>query len=126
MNKSFLILFIVLCTAIGCTEGVDLLVHNAKIYTVNESFDKASAFVVKDGKFVAVGGEELIKKYKPANTVDARGLAIFPGFIDAHGHLLSLGLNQFKADLRDVISIDQLLQRVKKHQNKYNQKIIIC
>jgi predicted amidohydrolase YtcJ len=125
MNKSFLILFIVLCTAIGCTEGVDLLVHNAKIYTVNESFDKASAFVVKDGKFVAVGGEELIKKYKPANTVDARGLAIFPGFIDAHGHLLSLGLNQFKADLRDVISIDQLLQRVKKHQNKYNQKIII-
>jgi predicted amidohydrolase YtcJ len=125
MNKSFLILFIVLCTAIGCTEGVDLLVHNAKIYTVNESFDKASAFVVKDGKFVAVGGEELIKKYKPANTVDARGLAIFPGFIDAHGHLLSLGLNQFKADLRDVNSIDQLIERVKKHRDKYNQKIII-
>ena len=78
MNKSFLILFIVLYTVIGCTERVDLLVHNAKIYTVNESFDKASAFVVKDGKFLAVGGEELIKKYKPANTVDARGLAIFP------------------------------------------------
>ena len=125
MNKSFLILFIVLCTAIGCTERVDLLVHNAKIYTVNESFDKASAFVVKDGKFVAVGGEELIKKYKPANTVDARGLAIFPGFIDAHGHLLTLGLNQFKADLRDVNSIDQLIERVKRHRDKYNQKIII-
>lgn len=125
MNKSFLILFIVLYTVIGCTERVDLLVHNAKIYTVNESFDKASAFVVKDGKFVAVGGEELIKKYKPANTVDARGLPIFPGFIDAHGHLLSLGLNQFKADLRDVNSIDQLIERVKKHRDKYNQKIII-
>ena len=78
MNKNFLILYFFLCTAIGCTERVDLLVHNAKIYTVNESFEKASAFVVKDGRFVAVGGEELIKKYNPANTVDARGLAIFP------------------------------------------------
>lgn len=125
MNKNFLFLIFVLCTAIGCKDRVDLLVHNAKIYTVNESFDKASAFAVKEGKFVAVGGEELIKKYKPANTVDARGLSIFPGFIDAHGHLLLLGLKQFKADLSDLNSIDELIERIKKHQGKYKQKIII-
>ena len=125
MNKSNLFLLILFCISIGCSERVDLLVHNAKIYTVNAEFDVASAFVVKDGKFVAVGGEELVEKYKPANTVDAQGLAIFPGFIDSHGHLLSLGLNQFKADLRDTESIDQIVEIVKKHQNKYNQKIIL-
>ena len=105
-------------------ERVDLLVHNANIYTVNADFDQASAFVVKNGKFVAVGGEDLVNQYSPANTVDAQGLAIFPGFIDAHGHLLSLGLNQFKADLRDTEGVDQIVERIKKHQDKYSQKII--
>ena len=125
MNKNSLFLLIVFYIAVGCTQRVDLLVHNAKIYTVNTDFDQASAFVVNKGKFVAVGGEDLIKKYNPVNTVDARGLAIFPGFIDSHGHLLSLGLNQFKADLRDVKSMDQLIERVKKHQVKYDQKLIL-
>ena len=124
MKKNPLFLLIIFCLATACTERVDLLVHNAKIYTVNADFDQASAFVVKNGKFVAVGGEDLVNQYSPANTVDAQGLAIFPGFIDAHGHLLSLGLNQFKADLRDTEGVDQIVERIKKHQDKYSQKII--
>jgi predicted amidohydrolase YtcJ len=125
MNKTSLFILLIFCISLGCAERVDLLVHNAKIYTVNPEFDIASAFVVKDGKFVAVGGGELVKKYKPANTVDAQGLAIFPGFIDSHGHLFSLGLIQFKADLRDTERIDQIVEIVQKHQKKYNQKLIV-
>tara|TARA_B100000963_G_scaffold108214_1_gene94122 strand:- start:4471 stop:6099 length:1629 start_codon:yes stop_codon:yes gene_type:complete len=124
MEKNPLFLLIIFCLATACTERVDLLVHNAKIYTVNADFDQASAFVVKNGKFVAVGGEDLVNQYSPANTVDAQGLAIFPGFIDAHGHLLSLGLNQFKADLRGTEGVDQIVERIKKHQEKHSQKII--
>ena len=125
MNKNPLFFLIIFYLAVGCTQRVDLLVHNAKIYTVNANFDIVSAFVVDKGKFVAVGGEELLKEYSPANTVDARGLSILPGFIDAHGHLMSLGLNHFKADLRDVKSMDQLIEKVKKHQAKNDQKVII-
>lgn len=125
MNKTSLFILLLFCISPGCAERVDLLVHNAKIYTVNPEFDIASAFVVKDGKFIAVGGEELVKKYKPANTVDAQGLAIFPGFIDSHGHLFSLGLIQFKADLRDTERIDHIVEIVQKHQKKYNQKLIV-
>ena len=125
MKKNPLFLLIIFCISTACTERVDLLVHNAKIYTVNTDFDQASAFVVKNGKFVAVGGEDLVNQYTPTNTVDAQGLAIFPGFIDAHGHLFSLGLNQFKADLRDTDGVDQIIERIKKHQDKYSQKIIL-
>lgn len=125
MNKTSLLVLLLFCISLGCANRVDLLVHNAKIYTVNPEFDIASAFVVKDGKFVAVGGEELVKKYKPTNTVDAQGLAIFPGFIDSHGHLFSLGLIQFKADLRDTERVDQIVEIVQKHQKKYNQKLIV-
>ena len=93
MKKIPFFLLPIFFLASACSERVDLLVHNAKIYTVNADFDQVSAFVVKKGKFVAVGGEDLVNKYTPANTVDAQGLAIFPGFIDAHGHLFSLGLS---------------------------------
>ena len=125
MKKNPLFLLTIFFLASACSKRVDLLVHNAKIYTVNADFDQVSAFVVKNGKFVAVGGEDLVKKYTPTNTVDAQGLAIFPGFIDAHGHLLSLGLNQFKADLRDTESIDQIIKEIKQHQDKYSQQIIL-
>ena len=125
MKKKPLFLLFIFFLASACSKRVDLLVHNAKIYTVNADFDQVSAFVVKNGKFVAVGGEDLVNKYTPANIVDAQGLAIFPGFIDAHGHLFSLGLNQFKADLRDTEGIDHIIERIKRHQDKYNQKIIL-
>ena len=125
MKKNPLFLLFIFFLASACSKRVDLLVHNAKIYTVNADFDQVSAFVVKNGKFVAVGGEDLVNKYTPANIVDAQGLAIFPGFIDAHGHLFSLGLNQFKADLRNTEGIDHIIERIKRHQDKYNQKIIL-
>ena len=125
MKKIPLFLLTIFFLASACSKRVDLLVHNAKIYTVNANFDQVSAFVVKNGKFVAVGGEDLVKKYTPTNTVDAQGLAIFPGFIDSHGHLFSLGLNQFKADLRDTEGIDQIIEKIKQHQDKYNQKILL-
>lgn len=101
------------------------MVHNAQVYTVNDNFDKVSAFAVKNGKFVAVGGEELLEKYKPANTVDAQGLSIYPGFIDAHSHLLELGLNQFKADLKNSLGMNHVVQKLKEHQQIHNHNFIM-
>lgn len=124
MTKNNLFLLFFSFALVSCSKRVDLLVHNANIYTVNENFDQATAFVVKNGKFVDVGGEELVTKYKAANTVDARGLSVFPGFIDAHGHLLELGLNQFKIDLRKTQSMDEVVTKIKNHQATYNQKFI--
>ena len=124
MNQHKLLLLLLLMS-IGCAERVDLLVHNAQVYTVNDNFDKVSAFAVKNGKFVAVGGEELLEKYKPANTVDAQGLSIYPGFIDAHSHLLELGLNQFKADLKNSLGMNHVVQKLKEHQQIHNHNFIM-
>ena len=124
MTKNNLFLLLISCALVSCGKRVDLLVHNANIYTVNKNFDQATAFVVNNGKFVDVGGEELVTKYRPANTVDAQGLSIFPGFIDAHGHLLELGLKQFKIDLSKANSIDEVIIKIKNYQATYNQKFI--
>lgn len=125
MKQHKLIVLLILLMSIGCGERVDLLVHNAQVYTVNYNFDKVSAFAVKNGKFVAVGGEELLEKYKPANTVDAQGLSIYPGFIDAHSHLLELGLNQFKADLKNSLGMNHVVQKLKEHQQIHNHNFIV-
>lgn len=125
MKQHKLIVLLLLLMSIGCGERVDLLVHNAQVYTVNDNFDRVSAFAVKNGKFVAVGGEELLEKYKPANTVDAQGLSIYPGFIDAHSHLLELGLNQFKADLKNSLGMNHVVQKLKEHQQIHNHNFIM-
>ena len=69
MKKLSLSLILIILLLSSCNERVDLLVHNANVYTVNENFDKATAFVVKNGRFVEVGGEDLIERYKPTNVL---------------------------------------------------------
>jgi predicted amidohydrolase YtcJ len=66
----------------------DLIVFNAKVYTVDEQMPRAEAFAVKAGRFMAVGSNEEIKSLagRRTRTYDARGMTIVPGFIDAHNH----------------------------------------
>ena len=51
-----------------------------------------SAVAIKDGRFIAVGGEEILNQYNAAAELDFKGLPVYPGFIDAHCHFYQLGL----------------------------------
>ena len=62
-NPSYYLLTLAVLLLISCQNGADLIVHNASIYTMNDKMEKASAFVIKKGKFIDVGGEEILKKY---------------------------------------------------------------
>ncbi|MDQ6612059.1 MAG: amidohydrolase [Gemmatimonadota bacterium] len=66
----------------------DLVVINAKVYTVDARTPRAEAFAVKGGKFIAVGSSGDIKALTGRNTqtFDAKGMTIVPGFIDCHNH----------------------------------------
>ena len=64
----------------------DLIIKNAKIYTVNKLQPWASALAVKDGKFVYVGNEAGLADFEGPVT-DAGGKFIMPGLIDSHCHL---------------------------------------
>ena len=91
----------------------DLMIYNAKIYTVNDKFDIAEAIVVKDGKILAVGSTaDIRKQYGAKEEVDANGKAIYPGFIDAHAHFFGYGESLQSADLRGTTSWDEVIARV--------------
>ena len=84
---------------ISCnSNSIDLIVFNAKIYTANYKFDTATSFAVNDGRFIDIGGSELVSKYKSKSIVDAKGMYVFPGFIDSHTHVLNSFLYKNKVN----------------------------
>jgi len=66
----------------------DLVVFNARVYTVDPSMPRAEAFAVRAGKFIAVGSSADVKGLVGRSTeaVDAGRMTVVPGFIDCHNH----------------------------------------
>src|SRR5215831_21015259 len=66
----------------------DLVVLNAKVYTVDSRNPREEAFAVNAGRFVAVGTTANIRALagKNTQTYDAGQMTIVPGFIDCHNH----------------------------------------
>lgn len=73
------------------TANPDVIVINADVRTSDKSNGRASAFAVKDSKFIAVGNTEAILSMAGDSTkiIDANGNTVLPGFIDSHTHLSS-------------------------------------
>ena len=69
-------------------QDADLVVFNAKVYTVDSRAPKVEAFAVKAGRFTAVGTTAEMKALtgKGTQTFDAKQMTIVPGFIDCHNH----------------------------------------
>jgi len=66
----------------------DLIVVNAKVYTMDARTPRAEAFAVFGGRFTAVGATSDIKGLagQRTETFDAKGMTVVPGFIDCHNH----------------------------------------
>jgi predicted amidohydrolase YtcJ len=124
-----IVLVSVLLTIFSCQkekEQVDLIVTNANIYTVDDSFSKAEAFAVKDGKIIGVGSQkEIESQYQAPDNRDVDGKTIVPGLIDAHCHFLGLGINQQAVDLFDTKSYDEVVKRVLDFQNERKNEFIL-
>ncbi|HYC40050.1 MAG TPA: amidohydrolase [Chitinophagaceae bacterium] len=100
----------------GCSQKkrVDLLVHNATIYTVDSSFSVAEAMAVDNGKIVAIGKlADLENDYRPKERLDGEGGFIYPGFIDAHSHFASYGTSLRRVNLVGTKSWEEVLQRTR-------------
>jgi len=91
-------------------EAADLILFNGKIVTVDNAFSIREAIVIKDGKVLAVGGNELRNRYTAARTIDLGGRTVLPGFCDTHIHLR--GNSRRYIDFRETKSLTELKQQV--------------
>ena len=66
----------------------DLVVLNAKVYTMNPAAPRAEAFAIRGGRFIALGSSAEIRSLarKGTQIFDAKRMTIVPGFIDTHNH----------------------------------------
>ncbi|MEI7983476.1 MAG: amidohydrolase, partial [Bacteroidota bacterium] len=77
------------------SESVDLLVVHGKIYSVDSADHVFEAMAIRNGKICDLGNsKELKDRYKAVKLLDAGGMPVFPGFIDAHCHFFGFALNQ--------------------------------
>ncbi|RLD37967.1 MAG: amidohydrolase [Bacteroidetes bacterium] len=115
-----LIIVITMTTACSTKEEVDLIVKNAKVYTVNQDFNIAEAFAVKNGKFVAVGTtDEICSQYQAEEIINLDGQYVYPGFIDAHSHFSGYGQGiQTEAQLFETQSEEEILNLLDSFQKE--------
>ena len=126
--KFILYLSSLLLIVSACYKGksVDLVIHNAKVHTLLDNSEIAEAIAINDGKIVEIGPErQILNKYSAEEQIDAEGKDIYPGFTDAHGHILSYAKQLLSADLVGSRSMDEILVRLEKYQSKNNRKFII-
>lgn len=121
MNRFFFLIpafFLLSCNS--SKMKVDLIVTNAVVYTVNDSFAVAESFAVKNGEFLAVGtNDEIAAKYTSDNLEDYEGKVVYPGFIDAHCHFFGYGMNLMQyADLSGITDQESIYLKLQEQQQK--------
>lgn len=121
MNRFFFlipVLFVLSCNS--PKMKVDLIVTNAVVYTVNDSFDVAESFAVKNGKFLVVGtNNEIAAKYTSDKIENYEGKVVYPGFIDAHCHFFGYGMNLMQyADLSGITDQESIYLKLQEQQQK--------
>lgn len=86
------------------------LYFGGEIYTVDEANPTADAVAIMDGKIIAVGSEEECRSAlgDEHESVDLRGGAMLPGFIDTHMHPVVLTFFDMNVDLRGATSIEEI------------------
>ena len=100
--------------AFAAQPAADLIVTEAKIWTVDAARPTAEAVAVLDERIVAVGSKSEIAAWRgPKTTVlDGHGKLLLPGFNDAHVHFVSGGMQLDSVQLNDVTSAEEMRRRV--------------
>jgi predicted amidohydrolase YtcJ len=104
-------LFIAPSIAQSLPKTADIVICCGKVLTIDREFSIKSAVAIKDGKIIAVGGDEILRKYTAPKRIDLKGRVLLPGFMDTHLHLIPVAHRDI--DMRDVTSIGQLQNLVR-------------
>ncbi|MDX2247369.1 MAG: amidohydrolase [Bacteroidia bacterium] len=86
-----LTIFLVHCLEAQIPTG-SLLIHNGTVITITEGTLENTDVLIIEGKISKIGKN--LKAPKGVQEIDATGLHVMPGIIDAHSHLGLLAINE--------------------------------
>ena len=115
--RRFLVLAFAASTSVPVaaqSRPADLIVTNARIYTVDDSRPVVAAMAVREGRIAFTGSarEAMALKGSATRVVDLGGRTVIPGMVDAHAHLLGLGQSLRTVNLVGTRSYDEVIARV--------------
>ena len=98
----------------------DILFHAGPIHTLDPDQPLADALLVRGDTIIAVGSAADVRREARAGYEDVAlaGRALIPGLCDAHIHLLWTGQNLGRADLADVPTLEEALDRIRQHAER--------
>jgi len=101
-------------------SAADLIIRNAKVWTVDKDHPTAQAVAVLGDRIVAVGSNEDVEAWRGARTrtVDASGKLLLPGFNDSHVHFVDGGLSLDRVQLNDASSAAEFARRIGEQAGK--------
>jgi predicted amidohydrolase YtcJ len=94
--------------------AADLIIRDAKIWTVDKAMPTAQAVAVLDERIVAVGSDADVDAWRGPKTqvIDAGGKLLLPGFNDAHVHFVSGGAQLDSVQLTDATGAEEFARRI--------------
>ena len=119
-NKSiFTSIFFFLFSIAGNAECIvtDLVLTKGTVYTGNAAQPMAQTIAIKDQFIQYVGNDAFTKESfcGDPKIIDLTGQYIFPGFVDAHGHLKGIGYRELTLNLQGINSLKETLETVKSY-----------
>ncbi|MDE2772797.1 MAG: amidohydrolase [Gemmatimonadota bacterium] len=116
VGRGFSALALTFLLLAGCEtrEGVDLVLRGGVVATVDANDAVAEAVAIDDAWIVAVGSDADVGTLIGSRTrvIELDGRLAMPGFIEGHGHYMSLGNSKTILDLNDVANWDEIVQMV--------------
>lgn len=123
---SLIVLISILLAVLGCTDSsnrtetelenkfADLILKNGFIATVDPNIGNVTAIAINDYLITATGDDQKIDEFIGPNTevIDLDGRFVMPGFIEGHGHFMSLGRSKQILDLNDVDGWEEIVSKV--------------
>ena len=113
-RATLFLLTLVVVPALQAQQPADLIVTNARIYTVDDNRPLAEAMAIRDGRVVFVGSARGAETFAGSHTerLDVDGNTVIPGMVDAHVHLMGLGTALRIVDLVGTRSYEEVIARV--------------
>lgn len=119
MSRFLFCLLVVVLQSCASKVKVSLIVHNAHVYTLDDSFSVREAFAVKDGKILATGtSRDILERYVADSMLDAKGQPVFPGLIDAHCHFTGYATDMWKCELFGTKSFEEIIEKISAYAPK--------
>lgn len=94
--------------------AADLIIRDAKVWTVDKAAPTAQAVAVLDERIVAVGSNDEVDAWRGTRTrvIDAGGKLLLPGFNDSHVHFVEGGAQLDSVQLTDATSAEEFARRI--------------